>query len=187
MLQRLQAMVVAFLDVVQAAHLSFVDGQQLDALAAPSVRGVRRTAGVDLQKPRMRAVAEAVIALAGSLDQTLNEAILEPGTGRLATDEAAAIVGAAMQFSPFHSDINFAAALIAGHSFELKPQGLFQNLRHEMPRCTGSDRRSAAVRERAEYLQGFYRGCRRACRVVLSRRSGDPMKVNFAKSNFTVA
>jgi hypothetical protein len=53
MLQRLQAMVVEFLGVVQAAHLSFVDGQQWDALAAPSVRGARRTAGVDLQKPRM--------------------------------------------------------------------------------------------------------------------------------------
>jgi hypothetical protein len=63
MLKRLQEMVVAFLGVVQAAHLSFVDGRQLDALAAPSVRGVRRRAGVDLQKPRMRAVAEAVIAL----------------------------------------------------------------------------------------------------------------------------
>jgi len=57
-------MVVAFLGVVQAAHLSFVDGRQLDALAAPSVRGIKRTAGVDLQKPRMRAVAQAVIALA---------------------------------------------------------------------------------------------------------------------------
>lgn len=64
MLQRLQEMVVGFLGVVQAAHLSFVDGQQFDALAGPSVRGARRTAGVDLQKPRMRAVAEAVIALA---------------------------------------------------------------------------------------------------------------------------
>ena len=64
MLKRLEGMVVAFLGVVQAAHLSFVDGQQLDALAAPSVRGARRTAGVDLQKPRMRAVAEAVIAVA---------------------------------------------------------------------------------------------------------------------------
>ena len=64
MLERLEAMVVAFLEVVQAAHLSFVDGQQWDALAAPSVRGTRRMAGVDLQKARMRAVAEAVIALA---------------------------------------------------------------------------------------------------------------------------
>jgi hypothetical protein len=64
MLERLQTMVVEFLSVVQAAHVSFIDGQQLDALAAPSVRGERRTAGVDLQKPRMRAVAEAVVALA---------------------------------------------------------------------------------------------------------------------------
>jgi len=64
MLERLEAMVVAFLEVVQAAHLSFIDGQQLDALAVPSVRGARRRAGVDLQKARMRAVAEAVIALA---------------------------------------------------------------------------------------------------------------------------
>jgi len=64
MLERLQRMVVEFLSVVQAAHLSFLDGRQLDALAAPSARGTRRTAGVDLQKPRMRAVAEAVVALA---------------------------------------------------------------------------------------------------------------------------
>ncbi len=64
MLERLEAMVVRFLEVVQAAHLSFVDGQQFDTLAVPSVRGDRRRAGVDLQKPRMRAVAEAVTALA---------------------------------------------------------------------------------------------------------------------------
>ena len=64
MLERLQKMIVEFLGVVQAAHLSFLDGQQMDALAAPSVRGERRMAGVDLQKPRMRAVAQAVVALA---------------------------------------------------------------------------------------------------------------------------
>jgi hypothetical protein len=52
------------LGAVQAAHLSFLDGQRLDAMAAPSVRGKRRMAGVDLQKPRMRAVAEAIVALA---------------------------------------------------------------------------------------------------------------------------
>ena len=68
MLARLEAMVVGFLEVVQAAHLSFIDGQQLDALAVPSVRGARRIAGVDLQKPRMRAVAQAVIALAAQPD-----------------------------------------------------------------------------------------------------------------------
>src|SRR6185503_7012975 len=68
MLERLQKMVVEFLGVVQAAHLSFLDGQQLDALAAPSARGKQRIAGVDLQKPRIRAVAEAVIALAAQPD-----------------------------------------------------------------------------------------------------------------------
>jgi hypothetical protein len=64
MLERLQRMVVEFLGVVQAAHLSFLDGRDLDALAAPSVCGERRVAGVDLQKKRMRMVAEAVVALA---------------------------------------------------------------------------------------------------------------------------
>jgi hypothetical protein len=64
MLERLERMVVEFLGVVQAAHLSFLDGQQLDALAAPSVRGDKRLAGVDLQKARMRAVAEVVVAMA---------------------------------------------------------------------------------------------------------------------------
>lgn len=64
MLERLQSMVVEFLGVVQAAHLSFLDGRQLDTLAMPTARGPRRMAGVDLQKPRNRAVTQAVIALA---------------------------------------------------------------------------------------------------------------------------
>jgi len=64
MLARLEQMIVRFLAVVQAAHLSFLDGRQLDAPAAATVRGRQRLAGVDLQKPRMRAVAEAIIALA---------------------------------------------------------------------------------------------------------------------------
>jgi hypothetical protein len=64
MLARLERMVAEFLGVVQAAHVSFLDGRQLDTLAAPSRCGKRRLAGVDLQKPRMRAVAEALLALA---------------------------------------------------------------------------------------------------------------------------
>ncbi len=63
MLARLERMVVEFLAVVQAAHCSFLDDRQLDALATPTARGVHRVAGVDLQKPRMRAVSEAVLAL----------------------------------------------------------------------------------------------------------------------------
>jgi hypothetical protein len=64
MLERLQQIIIRFLAVVHSAHLSFIDCRQLDALVLPTVRGARRLAGVDLQKPRLRAVAQAVIALA---------------------------------------------------------------------------------------------------------------------------
>jgi hypothetical protein len=61
----LQRMVLAFLNAVQAAHASFLDDPQvLDRLPQPSQRGRRRVAGIDLAKPRMRAVSEAVVALA---------------------------------------------------------------------------------------------------------------------------
>jgi len=66
MLERLQRIIVEFLGVVQAAHLSFLEAKSLDDLALPTVRGKRRVAGVDLQKPRMRAVAEALLALAAA-------------------------------------------------------------------------------------------------------------------------
>ena len=64
MLAELQRMVIDFLNVVQAAHHSFLPDGILDALVAPTQRGERRLAGVDLQNPRMRAVSEALLALA---------------------------------------------------------------------------------------------------------------------------
>jgi hypothetical protein len=63
-LERAQQMIVEFLAVVQAAHLSFLPAAQLDSLVMPTYKGQQRLAGVDLQKSRMRAVAQAVIALA---------------------------------------------------------------------------------------------------------------------------
>lgn len=63
-LERSQRMIVEFLAVVQAAHLSFLPAEQLDSLPMPTYRGQQRLAGVDIQKPRMRAVAQALIALA---------------------------------------------------------------------------------------------------------------------------
>jgi hypothetical protein len=65
-LERSQQMIVEFLAVVQAAHLSFLPAEQLDSLAMPTYRGQQRLAGVDIQKPRPRAVAQALIALARS-------------------------------------------------------------------------------------------------------------------------
>jgi hypothetical protein len=67
-LARSQQMVVEFLGVVQAAHLSFLPAEQLDALAMPTYRGQQRLAGVDIQKPRLRVVAQALIALAPQPD-----------------------------------------------------------------------------------------------------------------------
>ena len=64
MLAELQRMVIDFLNLVQAAHISYLPDGILDELIEPTQRGSRRLAGVDLQKPRIRAVAEAVLALA---------------------------------------------------------------------------------------------------------------------------
>jgi DNA-binding transcriptional ArsR family regulator len=63
-LARLQRMVIDFLNVVHAAHLSTLDAEALDALPQPTHRGAQRLAGVDIQQPRMRAVIEAVLTLA---------------------------------------------------------------------------------------------------------------------------
>ena len=52
-----------FLNIVQAAHVSFLDEGTFDNLAMPTQRGNQRRAGVDLNKVRMRRVVAAVIAL----------------------------------------------------------------------------------------------------------------------------
>jgi hypothetical protein len=50
--------------VLQAAHRSFLEERLLDTLLQPTRTGSRRLAGIDLQKPRMRTVTEALLALA---------------------------------------------------------------------------------------------------------------------------
>ncbi len=64
MLIQLQRMVIDFLNVVQAAYRSYLPDDALDTLLEPTQRGTRQLAGVDLQKPRIRTVSEAVLALA---------------------------------------------------------------------------------------------------------------------------
>ena len=65
-LGRLQEMLVRFLAVVQAAHLSFLDAGQFEKWSEPSQRGNRRLAGLDLNKARNRAVVQTVVALASA-------------------------------------------------------------------------------------------------------------------------
>jgi hypothetical protein len=63
-LGRMQQMLVRFLAVVQAAHISFLDAGQWERWAEPTQRGNRRLAGLDMNKARNRAVVETVVALA---------------------------------------------------------------------------------------------------------------------------
>ena len=64
MLAKLQRMTIDFLNVLQAAHCSFLEERLLDTLPQPTRTGSRRLAGIDLQKPRMRTVTQALLALA---------------------------------------------------------------------------------------------------------------------------
>lgn len=59
---------IDFLNVVHAAHLGSLDPVALDALPQPTQRGAQRLAGIDIQKPRMRAVVEAMLTLAPAPD-----------------------------------------------------------------------------------------------------------------------
>ena len=59
---------VRFLDVVHGLDTSFVDEGTLDSLPLPSGEGSSKIGGIDLNKARMRAVFEAVVALSPSPD-----------------------------------------------------------------------------------------------------------------------
>jgi hypothetical protein len=94
MLAKLQHMAIDFLNAMQAAHVSFLPDGVLDSLIESTERGNRRLSGVDLQKPRMRSVAEAILHLAPNPDgftvQELADAVRpsflfakEKATGRI--------------------------------------------------------------------------------------------------------
>jgi len=53
-----------FLDVIHCVDKAFISDDTLDRLAGPSQVGRTRVGGIDLDKPRPRAVVEAVISLA---------------------------------------------------------------------------------------------------------------------------
>jgi hypothetical protein len=63
LLHKMQQHTTDFLNLVQAAHVSFLDEGAFEALALPSQRGSKRVAGIDLNKSRMRTVVEALVAL----------------------------------------------------------------------------------------------------------------------------
>lgn len=85
---RLHAMVDRFLDTVWCLDHAFVSDTRLDDLPLPAQLGKTRVGGIDLNKPRMRAVFVAALALAlapdgfrvGDLARQVQQ------TGRLPTD-----------------------------------------------------------------------------------------------------
>ena len=64
---RLKAMVERFLAVLRCVDASFIDGDTLDAWSQPTRLRASRVAGIDVNKRRMRAVMEAVLALSTHL------------------------------------------------------------------------------------------------------------------------
>jgi hypothetical protein len=63
LLEQMNGMLERFLNVVQAAHVSFLDDGAFEAWHEPTTRGARRLAGIDLNNARNRHVLDAVVAL----------------------------------------------------------------------------------------------------------------------------
>ncbi len=65
-ISRLQGIVNRFLNVLRAIDVASISDAQLDTLPLASQVGHTRVGGVDINKPRLRAVIESVIALASA-------------------------------------------------------------------------------------------------------------------------
>jgi hypothetical protein len=50
LLERMRDMLVRFLGTIHAAHISFLDFGAFEGVSAPTIRGSRRLAGIDLNK-----------------------------------------------------------------------------------------------------------------------------------------
>jgi DNA-binding transcriptional ArsR family regulator len=59
----LKAILERFLDVLRGVDVSFIDDGKLETWPLPSRVGTTRVGGVDINRPRIRAVLEAVVAL----------------------------------------------------------------------------------------------------------------------------
>jgi hypothetical protein len=64
LLTDLKAILERFVTSLACVDQCFIGGETLDQLPTPSYVGATRVAGIDLQKPRMQWVAEAIVALA---------------------------------------------------------------------------------------------------------------------------
>jgi hypothetical protein len=77
LLQRMSGMLVRFLNLVQVAHLSFLDEGAYERWSEPTMRGSRRLAGIDLNKARNRHVVDAVVGLSTQPDGFMRSQLAE--------------------------------------------------------------------------------------------------------------
>lgn len=89
LLQRMSGMLVRFLSVVQAAHVSFLDEGAYDKWCEPTQRGPRRLAGIDLNKARNRYVVEAVVGLSTQPDGFTLRQLAQTVRARTGRDDSA--------------------------------------------------------------------------------------------------
>lgn len=62
-IEALKTMLVRFLDVLQSIDVPFISAETIEAWPLPSQVGACRVGGIDANRPRMRAIMEAVISL----------------------------------------------------------------------------------------------------------------------------
>ena len=72
MVAALRAYTIAFLNQLHAAHHAFLDYGTLDTLRQSTTRGSRRIPGLDMDKPRCRALLQAVTTLAPAAEGFTN-------------------------------------------------------------------------------------------------------------------
>jgi hypothetical protein len=77
----LKSVLRRFMDALSCIDQSFIADELLEQLPAPSQVGKTRVGGIDLNKPRMRWVGEAVVALSPSPGGFTASETGQPGTG----------------------------------------------------------------------------------------------------------
>jgi hypothetical protein len=65
---KLQLMVIRFLNVLRCSHIEYIGSKAFDEIGLPSQRGQRRVAGIDVNRPRISSVLNALMALAPKED-----------------------------------------------------------------------------------------------------------------------
>ena len=65
---KLRGILKRFVEVLAGLDMPWISDETIETLPQPSHRGKRRIAGIDLNKPRMRAALEALLSLAASPD-----------------------------------------------------------------------------------------------------------------------